>query len=180
MMIVSKKSYQKLSKYIQFYFKKRFELDKEKGFFRTFRTLRRTFAHAVTTQTRVNTIAQLEQGGLIPSYLVQKDKEITSLRKASYEIRTKHVELAGHYNLFLITSLYYNSRDSRLRRRFPRPPGVPSSAAVKRLKNRKIGAPSAAVTKIVWGAYGLPNGLSLPHTDRRIGPPSTVLVYRFI
>ena len=52
------------------------------------------FAHAVTTQTHLSTSARLEQGGLIPSYLVQVDKVITSLRKASYDLRTKHVELA--------------------------------------------------------------------------------------
>ena len=42
-----------------------------------------TFSHTVTTQTRVNTSARREQGGLIPSYLVQKAKGITSLRQAS-------------------------------------------------------------------------------------------------
>ena len=41
------------------------------------------FFNAVTTKTHVNTIALQEQGGLIPIYLVQKDKGITSLRKAS-------------------------------------------------------------------------------------------------
>ena len=54
---------------------------------------RHTFAHAVTTQLRVNISARLEQGGFIPNYLVQLYKEMTSLRKASYELRSKHVEL---------------------------------------------------------------------------------------
>ena len=84
------KSLQKQSEYIQFLFKKRFEFDKKRGLFLV---KCHTFTHAVTTQTRVNTSARLEQGGLIPSNLVQIDKEKTLLRKASYEIRTKHVEL---------------------------------------------------------------------------------------
>ena len=48
--------------------------------------------------------ARLEQRGLIPSSLVQIDKEITSLRNANYGLPAKHVEKkVGHYNLFIIT-----------------------------------------------------------------------------
>ena len=39
----------------------------------------------------VNSV-HLEQGGLITIYFVQIEKEITLLRRASYELPTKHVE----------------------------------------------------------------------------------------
>ena len=49
-------------------------------------------------------------------------------------------------SILLTTVVFIDSRNSRLRRRFPRPPGV---------------LPSATVRKKNWGAFGASNGLTI-------------------